>query len=226
MPAWDSPDLLARVKRYAKRPSVDEAFDNGDWYALLTEAEQKWKPILAVHMPGPMYNAPQQLTKVGDGETYTFPDETDPPLAIELYTGPNGNVLTPGAYHDPNADYVWEGTRIRMVRGRARTFSDGPYGRWVSAPGEIDEETDSTIQPAKNRVLLVFDALERWASIGGYMDPLHWTKQLQKALYGDPAVPGDIGILGDKAQDYAAGMAAIAQGGPYRWWRPGDNGSP
>lgn len=220
--AWESTDLLARCKRYSDRPATDASFGDPDWYALLTEAEQKWKPILALHLPGPMYNAPQQLTKVGDGETYTFPGETEPPLALELYTGANGNVLSPGAYHDPNTDYVWEGTQIRMVRGRARSFSDGPYGRWVSAPGEIDAATDSTILPAKNRVLLVFDACRRWASIKGFKDPAYFQALLQSALYGDPQVPGDVGILGDKAQDYAAGMAAIQQGGPYKWWRPND----
>lgn len=222
MADWDAADLLARCKRYAKRPSVDEAFDDPDWYALLTEAEEHWKPILALHLPGPMYNEPTQLTAAADEKTYTFPGETEPPLAIEIYTSTNANPLNPGAYHDPNADYVWEGTKIRMVRGRARTFSDGPYGRWISAPGVIDANTDSTIQPKRYRGLLVFDALERWAAIGGYMDPAYWQQRLQKALYGDPAIPGDVGILGDKGQDWAAGMAAISQGGPYRWWRPNE----
>ena len=219
MADFDSADLLARCRRYAARPSVDEAFGDSAWYALLTEAEARWLPMLAIHDPGSMYGAPTQLSSDDGGYTYQLTEE---PLALELYTSVNGNPLFPGAYSDPEADYVLEGDEIRMVRGRARDFSDGPYARWISPPAAINASTASQIQPARHRMLLVYDALEKWASVGGHMDPTYWRHLLQATLYGDPEIPGDVGIIGSaKRRDFARGMAAYAHGGQgYRWWRP------
>ena len=88
-------------------------------------------------------------------------------------------------------------------------------------PGVIDAETDSTIQPPFARRVLVYHALALWAARGGYQDPAVWEAREQQALFGNPLIPGDIGILGQlKTQNFASGLAAHAQAGPYRWWRP------
>ena len=85
-------------------------------------------------------------------------------------------------------------------------------------PTTIDGSTPSTILPERHRIVLVFDAMERWASIGGQMDPSYWSGMLQKTVYGDPANPGDIGILGSlKARNPNRGMV---ESRPPAWWRP------
>lgn len=223
MAIWDSADLLARVKRYVNRPATDESITDPDYFAFLTEAENHWKPILATHYPGPMYVPPTKLSTSDGGVTYDFPGGITPIGNVELYRNPRGDPLHIGYFGDPTADAVVEGDRIRMVRGRARTFSDGPYARWVSPPGIIDAATQSTIEPAQNRILLIWDALERWAIRSGEKDPAFFQKKRRDAWSGDPAEPGDVGILGWlKRQVWNSGEAAIAGHGPVPWYRPAD----
>lgn len=61
MPLWDSADLLARVKRFSRLPVITEWPRDEDWYAWLTEAEAKWKPVLALHAPGSMMIGPVKM---------------------------------------------------------------------------------------------------------------------------------------------------------------------
>lgn len=226
MALYDSAELLAMCKRLAARPSLEEAGGpdasvDDMWYALLTEAEQHYKPVFAAHYPGPMYEPPTLMVTHDGGLTYELPNGIFPLGQMEIYARKNGDLLVPGAYWDPHADYVQEGAIIRMTRGRARVFADGPYARYVTPPGVIDAETDSTIQPPFARRVLVYHALALWAARGGYQDPAVWEAREQQALFGNPLIPGDIGILGQlKTQNFASGLAAHAQAGPYRWWRP------
>lgn len=217
MATWDSADLLARMKRYMRRPATDAAWADADLYALLTEAEADWKPILVAMDPGPMITAPTKLTSSDSGLTYNLPSSTHY-IHVELLDSLAGTPLIQGAFWDPAADYALEGTKVRMCRGTARTFADGPYIRGVTAPGNVDGSTASTILPEWHRVLILFDALERWASIAGQMDPAYFAALKQKSWMGDPNTPGDIGILGAiRARNPNRGTA-VAQ--PYAWWRP------
>lgn len=228
MPTWDTADLVKRCKRYAAQPNAVEApAPDADvdemWHELLTEAEARWKPILAVHDPGPMYGPPVKMETTDGGYTYRIPGVDDVLGPMEIYFNSRGTLLRPGAYWDWNADYVQEGATIRMTAGRQRSFSDGPWARYIAAPGVIDEDTDSTIQPAHHRILLVFDALERWASRGGRRDPSYYTSLLQKAAYGDPQIPGDIGVIGAaKQRNLLGGMTAVSAGADGRWWHSPD----
>ena len=212
---WDGPELLARMKRYMRRPSSDTAWADPDLYALLSEAEQKWKPILAIHDPTPMVGAPVLLTSSDSGLTYDMPSGYHY-IWAEVLESLTGTPLAEGPFWSPSHDYVNEGSNIRMCRGTAKTFADGPYLRGVVAAGDIDGATGSTIFPAQHCIVVVFDAMERWASIGGQMDPAYFSGLLQKAVYGDPMNPGDIGILGSiKARNPNHGMAASY--GPAYW---------
>lgn len=221
MADYDVADLVARCKRHRRRPSTDEGTTDADWYAMLTEAEAHWKPVLAAHVPDAMFSAPVAMTTSDDGSTYDLPGSEDDPLALLVLRSEKGDLLKPGPYWDPNSDYVQEGGSIRMTRGRSVTFSDGPYARFIAGPGTIDAATDSTIQPARARILLVYHACELDASRGGMDDPSYYLALQQKTAFGDPAIPGDVGIIGAlKAKNQTGGMAAFQGGGQYRWWRP------
>lgn len=165
------------------------------------------------------------------------PQAVPAPIYFEAMARRNGDSLIPGAYWDTSADYVLENDRIRMCRGRPRRFPDGPWARLVPAPGEIAgpeivdgvqrAPRESTIQPAAWRIILVYDALERFATAGGkgdMQDPDYWRGKIQKELFGDKDVPGDLGILGRaKMQDGLGGMVGRTDS-PYegrrRWWQP------
>ena len=125
-----------------------------------------------------------------------------------------------GPLWSASADYTREGTKkIRMSQGRARTFADGPYARYIVKPGTIDATAQPTIQPADLRVVLPWKAAELWASSGNQYDPTPYRNQVQKMLWGDPESPGDIGIIpAYKVQHQTSSMAP----GLSLWWRNSD----
>lgn len=217
MANWDSADLLLRMQRYIRRPATDVAVNSTDLYALLTEAEAEEKSLLVVHNPGPMLTVPTLLTSADGGLTYDLPSSAEY-IYVELY--PSLNAATPlreGPYHSVTHDYTLEGTRIRMCRSIPRTFTDGPYFRGVTPPGSINGSGgESTIFPVHHRVLVLFSALRKWATITGWRDPEEFQREYQKALTGDPRVPGDLGILGSiKKRDPRSGTPA---GESRRYW--------
>lgn len=171
-----------------------------DEYAWLTEAQAYWLPRVAAEYPYHMFTAPTLLSTADSGVTYQFPSESAP-LAVEVYATLRGPRLYVGQYDDPAADYVWEGSQIRMTTNQARSFSDGaPYARWVASPGTIDASTQPTLKPVYARQLLVDRSLIYWATRGGVRDPSPFRdreteswRELQEALknsnpyYGDAA---------------------------------------
>lgn len=176
-------------------PSTTEFPAATDWYAWLTEAQQHYYRVFATHCPYVLMTAPTLLTSADSGVTYAMPSSVVP-LAVELYDRLNGRLLRAGAYWDVGADYVWEGTKIRFPGNKAKTFTSGPYLRYVAPPTTIDGSTAPTLQPDNARTLLVAHAVGLWAERGGMRDPsVFWTRE-RKMAWGDPEVPGDVGIVG------------------------------
>lgn len=214
MATWDSADCLARFKRYANRPSSDESFADADCYALLTEAQREWVGVFAAMVPWAMMGAPTLMSTADSGATYTFSGSITP-LAVQVFDATNGRLLRPGAYWDSQADYVWEGSKIRMPRGSTKTFAAGPYARYITQPGVIDGSTEPTLLPDYARILLIYRALIKWTEVGGgFQDPETYRTAEQRAWVGNPAT-GDVGILGTlKMQNPFYGAAAFSSPWP------------
>lgn len=162
MTDWDKTDLLARVRRDSRTPANATFPADSDFYAWLTRAEALWKPKLAGIYPYHMFTAPTLMVTSDSGLTYSISGEASP-LAIEVYASTNGPRLIAGQFDDPNADYVWEGSQIRMTNATARTYSAGPYARYVAGPAGITASVDSAMKPLFTRQLLVDRALIYWA---------------------------------------------------------------
>jgi len=193
---WDTADLVARCQRQSGVPSTTEFPATADWYAWLTEAQAFYYGVWATHCPWFLMSGPTLLTSSDSGATYPLPSSTRV-LAVEIYdTNPNGRLLRPGAYWDAGADYVWEGNQIRIPLGKTKTWSSGPYARYVAEPGDIDGSTAPTLQPDYARILLVDHAVALWAERGGMRDPTPFWLRERKRTWGDPQTPGDIGIVG------------------------------
>lgn len=221
MAEFDTADLVSRCQLYRRRPSTDEATTTPNWYTMLSDAERHWKRIIAAHYPKQMYGAPQALTSSDGGYTYTFPSSEQSPLAVLVLSSPTGTVLNPGPYWSSEHDYVLESGQIRMTLGRARTFADGPYARFVTAPAAITESVTSTIKPVELRQIIVYHACALDAMRGGMDDPAPYEKMAQWAAWGNPNLPGDVGMIGAlKAQDTMGGLAARAGGSGFKYWRP------
>jgi hypothetical protein len=170
MALFDSADLLARCKRLARRPPTDQAMPDSNWYAFLTEAQAEVYPEIFSRFPGQGYSAPVLMTSADGGLTYTFGDDAAgdpirPTGHAEIYPALNAIPFAPLT---PGVDFLIEGGLLRMPANRARTFASGPYARYVLSPDiPIAADSEPMLQPKHARMLLVYKALEKWASRPG-----------------------------------------------------------
>lgn len=185
MANFDAPDLLARAKRLAQRPSTDEDMADADWYLFLGEGQDEVTRMIATYDPSAVCGVPTQLTTADSGYTYTFPTaSTLPPLVIvELTDGKGGTAMIVGSYDSDVADVVWEGNTIRMARNSPRTFANGLWARWVTVGGSLDGSNAPTI-PLQFRHLLPSMACIKYATRGGYRDPAPYKEEFNR-LWGD-----------------------------------------
>lgn len=171
MALWDTADLLRRLQNLSRRPSSDQATTPAKWYDYLTEAQQEVYDDVFPRFPDFGYSAPIQLTTTDGGITYIFGLDSDgdplqPFAHIELY--PNQTSI-PDAPLVPGYDFMFEAGRIRFPAGKARSWSGGgPWARFVADPSApIDAGHQPQLQPKEARILLVYKALEQWASRPG-----------------------------------------------------------
>jgi hypothetical protein len=214
MADWDTAALLADAKLEAGIPAESSFPTDANWYSWLASAQEHWMGQIATQCPWLNLGAPVLLATTDSGLTYYFAndDDGDPihPLAVQLYNEIGGRPLIPGNYWDPNADYVWMGDHIRFPRNKTKTFSSGPYARYVAPPERIDVSTQPTLKPKRARKLIVYRACILYATRGGKKDP-HPFYRLEAAFWiGNPTI-GDLGLLGElKQQNPFGGMESFA----------------
>ena len=213
MNLWSSSDLLARCKRLLNRPTVDAGMGDEEWYAFMTEGQAKWYEIMASRVPFVLYAAPELLTTSDDGATYAFSSTPFPGGHIEIRTSRSGAVASIGEDWDAGADFTWEGDKLRVPDGKTRTFSAGPYARYIAAPTVIDADTEPTLKPPSARRLIVYDACAMAAVRLGTHDPATFRDLEQRTAWGDPRVPGDVGLIGALRTQVFQGAYSGA------WWR-------
>lgn len=212
MALWDRAWMLAEAKALLNRPSSDLGMSDTIWYQFLTTGQAKWFEIIAAHAPHVLYAAPELLTTADSGATYTFASTPFPGGSIELRASRSGQVLSIGPEWDDSVDFTWEGDKLRVPGGRTRTFSGGPYARYIAAPSAIDASTEPTLKPPAARRLIVFDACAQAAVRMGSHDPAVFRDMEQRAAWGDPHSPGDVGIVGSLKTQVFPGVPAD------RWW--------
>lgn len=189
------------------------------WYDLLSEAQDHWVRRIASVYPEALYGAPVKLTTADGGYTYTFGNDADGqpifPLGhVEVRMSRTGRVLIPGTDWQNN-DFVLEGNKIRMPNGKSKTFTDGPYARFVSPPTQISAVVQPVINPPQARILIVLRAVIKWATNGGLRDPSPWEREEQVEWENIAAAY--------RTQFHLAGAQAINEDDG-EWWRGIDTG--
>lgn len=189
-----SAELLAFFKLQAARPSTDELLTDATIYLMLTRGQSRVNAELAVHVPQALYGAPELMTTSDSGVTYTV--GTDCIGGLEVYPTLRSDPLRPGTFFDAGADYTVEGPRtIRMPGSRPRTFSGGPYARYVKQTGTLDGSTQPTLSPAAVHPAIAYEALIEYAGIAGVVaDPNVWVGLRDRLLWGDYRT-GAVGII-------------------------------
>lgn len=185
MTLWASADLLAACKLYARRPATDQAMPDTSWYTFLTLAQGEVYPDLFSRYPDLAFSAPILMTTADGGLTYTFGTDADgaavrPSGHAEIYPDlrsiPDSPLL-------PGSDFLLEGALIRMPNNQARQFASGPYARMVLRPDTpISASVQPLLQPKNLRMLLVWKALESWASRpGSGASPIYYAQKYVEA---------------------------------------------
>lgn len=217
MSLYDSADLLARSQRLLNRPSTDESLASADWYAFLGEGQQRVTGLIAVQCPEAMYGAPVKLTTSDSGLTYTFGTDSatgqnvSPIGHIELRESPTGAMILPAsAWDNTTLGYLFESDTIRWPGQKTRTFSDGPYARFITMPGLLNATNAPTLKPVFARELLVYDACER-AAVRIGQDPSPY------AAMFDARWPEILQAI--TTSFHGAGVIATQGGGQGLWWR-------
>jgi hypothetical protein len=170
MALWDSPDLLRRCRQLARRPATDQAVPATMWYDFLTEAEAEVFAELAAVSPEQFVSPPILMSTADGGRTYTFGNDAAgspvrPMGHAEIY--PSIDAVADDALVE-GEDYLVEGALIRIPNNQARRFSAGPYARLTLRPDTALSDTSHPIlQPKEARMLMVYKALEKWASRPG-----------------------------------------------------------
>ena len=223
MALYDAATLLERLRFYLARPDADETYTDAQLYALLSDAQAMVYAEVAGKFPRVLMGAPELLTTADGGLTYRLAStdaDGDPvwPMGhAEVYARlGTGGELYGSTYASGEGDVVFEGGTIRLPRAVARSFSDGPYVRYVPTPGAISASSQPTLQPKDARMLIVFRALVLAQARGGFRDTA-WAEELYRTLWqGDPKT-GDVGLQGRGATQYA-GQRAPGRAGVH-WWR-------
>ena len=187
---------------------------------LLSDAQDYWFRIFAATRPEPLYGAPVLMTTADLGYTYTFglDAEGQPifPLGhVEIRESRTGRLLIPTADWG-SGDFVMEGDRIRIPGGRTKTFSTGPYARFVTPPTKINAATQPLLKPRDARILIVLRAAIMWANQGGLRDPKSW-EQEEAVQWG--------AISSALATQYHLSGALSVDDGEDDWYRSIDTGA-
>lgn len=229
MAEFDTADLLAECKMLANRPTGDTSATvsttDDVWYKFLSRAEQRWKGIVASIAPEAMYGDPVQLTTADGGYTYVFPNDADgnrivPIGHVEVRESRTGRLLVPGAEFDPDADFAYEGGKIRWGRARSRLFTDGPYARYVTPAAGISAALQPTLLPRFARAVLAPEACKLYAR-RMKMDPRPFIDEVKERWFGNPS-EGDHGIIGVLRTQFA-GVGSYSM--PEGWWYGIDTGA-
>lgn len=175
MSAYDSADLLGRLRTFCNRPSDDELLTDTLGYQLLADGQRRLVLDVAARAPGALLSAPTLLTSADGGYTYTFGTDDDSNDAFvvghcEVYARDGGQELFASSYGDGEGDFVIEGDRIRIPRGQARTFTTGPYARFVKVPLLLSATVAPTFAPVWGRQAIVYEAWRLFCGIGQLRD--------------------------------------------------------
>lgn len=183
---WSSPDLLRRVKQYSRRPATDASVTDEMWYDFMTEAQVEVFSDLFTRFPAMQWSAPMLLTTADGGKTYSFGLDADgdpiyPMGHTEVFPNLRSIPDSPLVY---GVDYQLEGYVLRIPGDRSRLFPGGPYARFVARPDQaITDVANPLLFPKEARMLLVWKALQSWASRpGSGADPTYYAVQYQQAL--------------------------------------------
>ena len=170
MATMTSANLLTRFNQLSGRPASGDSISDADKYIRLTDAQNVVLADAASRVPKAFvskaaYSAMPTLTTT-DQQVFTFGTDlnTDPlfPIGkVEIY--PSLQAVPDSPWIE-GVDYLNEGTQIRIPNNR--TWGGTLYWRGVAPALSIDGTNQPTIIPPPFRILIVYEAVRRYAEEG------------------------------------------------------------
>ncbi len=211
MAAYDSVDLLARLRLQIRRPTADESLTDAQAYQLLTDAQQIAFEDITVRAPFANMTAPTLMTSSDSGRTYVFGTDANgdaiAPLGhVQIY---RNTACVPDSPLIEGQDYLNEGTKIRIPNNRTMP---APYWQGVLPPAAISAASAPTLLPATSRVMVVYKAAALYASLGDLRDASKY-----ESMYADAMAKH---LLRLKTEFMNQGGYAMRNGSSgVAWWR-------
>lgn len=220
MPRWDRADLHTAFKRETRRPTIDREATEERIDGWLTEAQDHWHRAICMQFPQVHWNAvPVVMTSDDGGYTWRVTD-------VDQFIGPvrvrQGAVRGPIV---PGDQFV-----VDPVAGTIRSLFDSPltftpyiqYAAPLEAISNGEVPTEPQLRPDYARRLVVLGACRLFAlSGGGIRSPDYYAQLEQRAWIGDPAFPGEPGILDTLRHAYGIQPGELAEESSYGIWYKG-----
>lgn len=171
MPAtWTSATLLTKFNQLAGRPATGDALADATKYTMLSDAQGEVIADVAARAPWTLYSkaaySATPTLSTSDQQVFTFgTDVNGNPLF------PIGKVMIyPSLQSIPDYpwregyDYIQEGTQIRIPDNG--TYAGTLYWRGIAPPLDIDGTNQPALIPVNSRILIVYKAVNFYASTG------------------------------------------------------------
>ena len=171
MATWASSVLLSRFNDLSGRPASGDSISDANKYVRLTDAQNAVIADAASRVPKAFYSkaasaSTPTLTSSDGGHLFTFGTDlnSDPLYPIGKVRIFPSLAAIPDSPWVEGIDYLNEGNQIRIPNNR--TYSGTLYWRGIAPALDISSTNQPTLLPPPFRILIVYEAVRRYALEG------------------------------------------------------------
>lgn len=176
MASWTSSRLLELFNQLAGRPSSGDSITDAQKYQRLTDAQNVVLEDAASRVPQAFYSkaayASTPTLTTTDQQVFTFGTDVngDPLFPIGKFRIFENLQAIPDYPWVEGIDYLVEGSQIRIPNNQ--TWGGTLYWRGIAPVADITASVQPSITPVWARVLIVYEAVRRFAEEGKRDDDL------------------------------------------------------
>ena len=170
MATWASSRLLSLFNQLSGRPASGDSIADADKYQRLTDAQNAVIEDAASRVPKAFYSkaayGSMPTLTTTDNQVFTFGTDvnTDPMFPIgKVRIFPSLSAVPDSPWIE-GVDYLNEGTQIRIPNNG--TYGGTLYWRGIAPALDISATNQPTLTPPPFRVLIVYEAVRRYAEEG------------------------------------------------------------
>ena len=170
MATWASSVLLARFNDLSGRPASSDSISDANKYVRLTDAQNAVIADAASRVPKAFYSkaayGSMPTLTTTDSHVFTFGTDLngDPLFPIGKVRIYPSLSAVPDSPWIEGVDYLNEGTQIRIPNNS--TFGGTLYWRGIAPVIDISATNQPTLIPPPFRILIVYEAVRRYALEG------------------------------------------------------------